>query len=174
MRLPGQVSLRRRLGPPLRLGGIDGNSAAVVLDFADERHDASGPLVLVARLDRVLHDRGELGNALVLVVARARARLVRARSAMAAAAALSARLVILVVRGLRLFLEQRLPVGDRDLIVVRMDFRKGEEAVPIAAIVDEGRLERRLDPRDLREVDVAAQRPLACGFEVKLLDAVTS
>src|SRR5262245_10640490 len=40
-----------------------------------------------------------------------------------------------------LFLEQRLPVGNGDLIVVRMNFREGEEAVAIAAVVDEGRLQ---------------------------------
>ena len=47
-------------------------------------------------------------------------------------------------------LDQRLPVGDRDLVVVGMDFRKGEEAVAVAAVIDERRLQRRLDPRDLR------------------------
>ena len=46
-------------------------------------------------------------------------------------------------------LDQRLPVGDRDLVVVGMDFREGEEAVAVAAVVDEGRLQRRLDPGDL-------------------------
>ena len=47
-------------------------------------------------------------------------------------------------------LDQRLPVGDRNLVVVGMDFRKREEAVAVAAVIDEGRLQRRLDPRDLR------------------------
>ena len=40
----------------------------------------------------------------------------------------------------RLLLEQGLPVGDRDLIVVWMNFSKGQEAVPIATVIDEGRL----------------------------------
>ena len=47
------------------------------------------------------------------------------------------------------FLDQRLPVGDRDLVVVRMDFAEGEEAVAVAAVVDEGGLQRRFDARDL-------------------------
>ena len=67
------------------------------------------------------------------------------------------------------FLQQRLPVGDRDLVVVGMDFAEGQEAVTIAAVVDEGRLQRRLDPRDLGEIDIAAEQ-LACGgFVVELL-----
>src|SRR5581483_12238054 len=36
--------------------------------------------------------------------------------------------------------EQRLPVGNRNLVVIGMDFRKCQEAVSIAAIIDEGRL----------------------------------
>ena len=38
------------------------------------------------------------------------------------------------------FLDQGLTVGDRDLIIVRMDFGEGEKAVPVAAVIDEGRL----------------------------------
>lgn len=37
-------------------------------------------------------------------------------------------------------LDQRLTVGDRDLVIVRMDFAEGKEAVAVAAIFDEGRL----------------------------------
>ena len=55
-----------------------------------------------------------------------------------------------------LFVDQRLPVGDRDLIVVGMDFAEGQEAVAIAAVIDEGGLQRRLDARHLRQIDVAA------------------
>jgi len=36
---------------------------------------------------------------------------------------------------------QRLPVGDRNLIVVGMDFAEGKKAVAIAAVVDEGGLQ---------------------------------
>ncbi len=60
--------------------------------------------------------------------------------------------------GFGLFLQQRLPVGERDLIVVGMDFAEGQEPVAIAAVVHERRLQRRLDPRDLGQVDIAAQR----------------
>ena len=40
-----------------------------------------------------------------------------------------------------LFVDERLPVGDRDLIVVGMDFAEGEEAVTVAAVIDKGRLQ---------------------------------
>ena len=52
--------------------------------------------------------------------------------------------------------EQRLPVGDRNLIVVGMDFGEGQEAVAVAAVIDERRLQRRFDARDLGEIDVTA------------------
>ena len=80
--------------------------------------------------------------------------LAAARSALGALVA--AAIVVLVAVRARLLLEQGLPVGKRDLIVVRMDFGKGQEAVPVAAIFDESGLQRRFDPGDLREVDVAA------------------
>ena len=70
--------------------------------------------------------------------------------------------------------DQRLPVGDRDLVVVGMDFRKRQEAVAVAAVVDEGGLERRLYPRDLGEIDIAAQLAAACGLEIELLDPVAA
>ena len=169
---PRVVSVDRRLGPGLGLGAPRRRRRSPRSRRRTPRR--LRPPRPRRRLDCVLRDRGDLGNGLVLGVACARARLVLARSAMAAAAALAARLVVLVVRGQRLFLEQRLPVGDGDLIVVGVDFRKGEEAVPVAAVVDEGGLQRRLHARHLCEIDVAAQRPLACRFEVELLDAVTS
>ena len=52
--------------------------------------------------------------------------------------------------------DQSLPVGDRDLVVVRMNFAKGEEAVTIAAVIDKGGLQRRLDARHFRQVNVAS------------------
>ena len=57
---------------------------------------------------------------------------------------------------LDLLVDERLPVRERYLVVVGMDFAEGEEAVAVAAILDERRLQGRLYPRDLGEVDVAA------------------
>ena len=68
-----------------------------------------------------------------------------------------------------LLLDERLTVGDRDLVVVGMDFVEGEEAVPVAAVLDEGRLQRRLHARHLGEVDIAPQQLAGGGFEVEFL-----
>jgi hypothetical protein len=43
----------------------------------------------------------------------------------------------------RFFFEQREAVGGRDLVVVGVDLGEGEEAVAIAAVVDERRLDRK-------------------------------
>ena len=51
-----------------------------------------------------------------------------------------------------------------------MDFGEGEEAVAIAAIFDEGGLERGLHPRHLRQIDIAPERLPAGGFEIKFLE----
>ena len=71
-------------------------------------------------------------------------------------------------------LDQRLTVGDRNLIIVGMDFAEGQEAMAIAAILDEGRLQRRLYARDLGEVDIAAQLFALGSFEIKFLDAIAA
>jgi len=67
-----------------------------------------------------------------------------------AALGAAALFVLLVFRlvggGLGLGLQQRLTVSDRDLVVIRVDFAEGEEAVTVSAIFDECRLKRRFDP----------------------------
>ena len=56
--------------------------------------------------------------------------------------------------------EQALPVGNRDLVVVWVDFPECEEAVPAAAIFNEGGLQRGFNPHHFGEVDIAFQLPL--------------
>ena len=68
--------------------------------------------------------------------------------------------------------DQRLPVCDRDLIVVRMDFRKRQEAVAIAAEIDESRLQRRLYPGNLGEIDIAFDLLVIGRFKVEFLNPV--
>src|SRR6185437_3476841 len=46
-------------------------------------------------------------------------------------------IVVGVPLGALLLVEQRLPVGDRNLIIVGMDFRERQKAVAIAAVIDE-------------------------------------
>ena len=70
--------------------------------------------------------------------------------------------------------DQRLPVGDRNLIIVRMDFAEGQKTVTVAAVLDEGRLQRRLYARDLGEIDIAAQLFALGGLEIKLFDAIAA
>jgi hypothetical protein len=99
-----------------------------------------------------------------------------ARIAMARAAAVGTVFALLfgLAMGALIGFDQRLPVGDRDLVIVRMDFAEGQEAVPVAAIFDEGGLQGRLYARDLGEVDVAAQLLALGGLEIKLFDAIAA
>jgi hypothetical protein len=71
-------------------------------------------------------------------------------------------------------LDQRLTVGHRDLIIVRMDFAERQEPMAIAAILDECRLQRRLYARNLGEIYVAAELLALGGLEIKLFDAVAA
>jgi hypothetical protein len=71
-------------------------------------------------------------------------------------------------------LDQGLTVGDRDLIIVRMDFAEGEEAVAIAAVFNEGGLKRWLYARDLGEIDIAAKLFALGRFEIKLFNAIAT
>ena len=83
-------------------------------------------------------------------------------------------LALLLALGARVLGEERLPVGDRNLVVVGMDFAEGEEAVPVPAIFDERRLKRRFDPRHLGEIDVPAKLSPRSGFEVEFLDLLAA
>jgi hypothetical protein len=70
--------------------------------------------------------------------------------------------------------DQRLTVGDRNLVIVGMDFAESQEAVAIAAIFDEGGLQRRFYAGDLGEIDIAAQLLALGGFEIKFFDAIAA
>ena len=70
--------------------------------------------------------------------------------------------------------DQGLTVGDRNLIVIGMDFAEGQKAVAIATIFNEGGLQRGLYARDLGEIDIAAQLFALGGFKIKLFDAVAA
>ena len=70
--------------------------------------------------------------------------------------------------------DQRLTVGDRNLIIVGMDFAEGQKAVTVAAVFDEGSLQRRLYARDLGEIDVSTQLFALGGLEIKFFDAIAA
>jgi len=99
-------------------------------------------------------------------------RIAVARTPAAAGAVLA--LLFGLAMGAFVGLDQRLTVGDRYLIIVGMDFAEGEEAMAVAAIFNEGRLQRRLYARDLGEVDIAAQLFALGGLEIKFLDAIAA
>jgi hypothetical protein len=118
---------------------------------------------------------GVLDDATLDAVAMAAA----ARIAVARAAAVAARGSVLALFlglavGALVGLDQRLTVGDRDLIVVRVDFAERQEAVAVAAIFDERRLQRRFYARNLGEIDIAAELLALGGFEIKFFDAVAA
>jgi hypothetical protein len=69
---------------------------------------------------------------------------------------------------------QRLPIGDGDLVIVRMDFRKRQKAVAIAAVVDESRLQRRLNARDFGKINVTAELFAVGALEIEFFDAVAA
>jgi hypothetical protein len=54
-----------------------------------------------------------------------------------------------------------------------MDFAEGQEAVAIAAILDERRLQRRFDPCYLREIDIAFERASARNLDVKFFQLLS-
>ena len=51
-------------------------------------------------------------------------------------------------------LGERLPVGDRNLVIVGVNVVEGEETVAVASVFDESRLQRRFYPRDLGEINI--------------------
>ena len=81
---------------------------------------------------------------------------------MASAASFAASLFLFLSLRQGFLLEKRLAVGDRYLVVVRMNLGEGQKAVAIPAIVDESGLKRWLYAGDLGEVDIPPKRPLAC------------
>jgi hypothetical protein len=93
-----------------------------------------------------------------------------------AAAMIGARLALLLglAMGALFRLDQRLTVGDRDLVIVGMNFAEGEEAMAVAAIFDEGGLQRWLYARDFGKIDIAAQLFALGGLEIKLFDAIAA
>jgi hypothetical protein len=54
-----------------------------------------------------------------------------------------------------------------------MDFGKGQEPMAIAAVINKGRLQRRLDPRHLGKIDISRQLPLVYSFKIELFDTVS-
>src|SRR5262249_40059331 len=69
---------------------------------------------------------------------------------------------------------QRLAVGDRNLIIIGMNFTESQKTVAIAAVVHKGSLQRRLDAGDFGQIDVTAQLLTVRGLEVEFLHSLAA
>ena len=78
----------------------------------------------------------------------------------AVTATIAARTAIVFVVGGALgaafFVDQCLPVGNWDLVIVGVNFAECQEAMAIAAVIDKGGLQRRLNARHFRQIDIAS------------------
>ena len=132
---------------------------------------AVGVFIRLSSLRRI--DAGVLDDlALDPFAAAAAARIAVTRTAVTVGAVFALFLGLAMSALVRL--DQGLTVGDRNLIIVRMNFAEGEEAVTIAAIFDESGLEGWFYARDLGEVDIAAQLFALGGLEIKLFDSIAA
>ncbi len=159
---------RRALVAALLLDDLDEKHLAAADDVLD-LVAAAQILALAAKLVGGILLRSALGGfrrgrgvlverlavlALVVIIALGLVMIAIVVALLAVAAALVARVLggaqALLLGGMLGFLaEQGLAVLARDLVIIGVDFGEGQEAVAVAAIVDERRLKRRLDPRDL-------------------------
>jgi len=71
-----------------------------------------------------------------------------------------------------LFRQQSLSVRLRDLVIVRVYFAEGEEAVTVPPEIDERRLKRRFYPRNLGEIDIALDLLVFGRFEIEFFNPV--
>ena len=137
--------------------------------------DVIGQGVVGGRIRRLTF-YGSAAHALLVAVMIASAAARTATAATGASTATGAGFMLGFRSTVRAFVfgDQRLTVGDRDLIIVGMDFAEGEKAVAVAAVIDERRLKRRFDAGYLGEIDIAADLAAVRGFKVEFLDPVTT
>ena len=76
-------------------------------------------------------------------------------------------------RVLGFFAQQGFAIFLGDLVIIGVNFRKGQKAMPVPAIIDERRLKRRFNPRYFGEVNIAFELPALCRFEIKFLNPVS-
>ena len=77
---------------------------------------------------------------------------------------------LLLGRMLRFLAQQCLAILFGDLIIIRMNFREGQETVAVTTIIDERRLQRGFDPGYLGEIDISLELPMFGRFEIELLN----
>ena len=160
-----------------RLGGLIGLALAVMnMSFVNMSFAAVMRLLIVRLLAvtviLAMIRAGSLDHAALHAVALAATACVAV--ARAAAVGTVFGFFLGLAMGALIGFDQRLTIGDRDLIIVGMDFAEGQEAMAVAAILDEGRLQRRLYARDLGEIDVSTKLFALGGLEVKLFDSIAA
>ncbi len=60
----------------------------------------------------------------------------------------------------------------RDLVIVGMNFAESQEAVAIAAILDKGRLERRLHSGHFSEINISFELLLGERFKIEFFNSI--
>ncbi len=153
--LTDRCCLRRRvaggrlLGGALRCNGFPGFGVVVVVVLVLARRMLVGAVLVGMAFGGRRFRCGERVALHDFVAASVGALAVAAATATTTAAVGTFLGLLVVARSTCVGVDQRLSVGDRDLVVVGMDFRERQEAMAVAAILDERRLQRRLDAGDL-------------------------
>ena len=85
--------------------------------------------------------------------------------------------LVVIAFGLRavffgLLFQQFLAITYRNLIIIGVNFVKGEEAVSIAAIFHKSRLQRRFNTGNFGEINVTAKRRFELRLEVEFLNLI--
>ena len=71
------------------------------------------------------------------------------------------------------FCQQLFAVLSRDLVIVGVDFGKGQKSVAISAIVDKSGLQRRFDAGYFCEIDIAFELFVFGRFKIEFLNLVS-
>src|SRR5579883_1725351 len=128
--------------------------------------------------DRITHlvgifgDRQILGRAQIFVVSGTLFEImIRARSIIVLPVQILVEL-LLVLSSFEAAILQISAVGNGDAVIIRVDLVEGEESMPVPAILDESRLQRRLYPYDFGEVDIAFYLLLGGCLEIELFESV--
>ena len=84
------------------------------------------------------------------------------------------RQIVLILRAGFFFLhfKQALPIRHGNLVVIRVDFTKGQEAMAIAAIFNKSGLQAGFHPYHFGQVDIALQGATLRRFKVKFVEAI--
>ena len=72
-----------------------------------------------------------------------------------------------------LFFDQRFAVGQRDLIIIGVNFGKGQKPVPIAAVIHKSRLKRGFNPRHFSQIDVSCNLAFVYCFKIEFFNTIS-